>query len=413
MAAPDLQIQLQAELDSEFHIVRLLGEGSVAQVYLARERALQRLVAIKLMKSELAEDETARKRFERESRSAAKIHHHNVATVHRVGSLEDETPFIIMEYIEGRDLADVLQAEGVMTIEQACHTLSQVASALAAAHENGIVHRDVKPDNVVQERDSDRVVLTDFGIAGLLETGTETITRLTQQGQLLGESVTDESDVYSLGIMGYELLTLKTPYEGTTSVQLVTAHLKKQPIPLVRLRPDVDPRLAELLERCLSKNPRHRPRASEVAKALEQVTEETHATGAPGESESHGGQTSSHGAQPNSALEAFIGELRRRHVFNVAVFYVLVTGTLLGIASDTLDELPLPEDTMAILVAVALGGFPVILVLSWMFDISSQGIQRTESDVTGSARTKLRILQIVGLILSFGLAALVGYWVLG
>ena len=364
MTAPDLQIQLQAELDSEFQIVRLLGEGSVAQVYLARERALQRLVAIKLMKSELAEDPIARKRFERESRSAAKIHHHNVATVHRVGSLEDGTPFIIMEYIEGRDLADVLQAEGVMTIEQACHTLSQVASALAAAHENGIVHRDVKPDNVVQERDSDRVVLTDFGIAGLLETGTETITRLTQQGQLLGdpryrspeqllgESVTDESDVYSLGIMGYELLTLKTPYEGTTSVQLVTAHLKKQPIPLVRLRPDVDPRLAELLERCLSKNPRHRPRASEVAKALEQVTEETHATGLLVESDSHGpqtfsGQTSSHGAQPNTALEAFIGELRRRHVFNVAVFYVLVTGTLLGIASDTLDELPLPEDTMA------------------------------------------------------------------
>ena len=235
---------------------------------------------------------------------------------------------------------------------------------------------------------------------------------------MLGESVTDESDVYSLGIMGYELLTLKTPYEGTTSVQLVTAHLKKQPIPLVRLRPDVDPRLAELLERCLSKNPRHRPRASEVAKALEQVTEETHATGLLVESDSHGpqtfsGQTSSHGAQPNTALEAFIGELRRRHVFNVAVFYVLVTGTLLGIASDTLDELPLPEDTMAILVALTLAGFPVILVLSWMFDINSRGIQRTESDVAGSARTKLRILQIVGLILSFGLAALVGYWVLG
>ena len=291
MAAPDLQIQLQAELDSEFQIVRLLGEGSVAQVYLARERALQRLVAIKLMKSELAEDETARKRFERESRSAAKIHHHNVATVHRVGSLEDKTPFIIMEYIEGRDLADVLQAEGVMTIDQACHTLSQVASALAAAHENGIVHRDVKPDNVVQERDSDRVVLTDFGIAGLLETGTETITRLTQQGQLLGdprymspeqllgESVTDESDVYSLGIMGYELLTLKTPYEGTTSVQLVTAHLKKQPIPHSSAR----------------RGSTSGRRRTSAARRLRM------------------------GRNPIPPWRAFIGELRRRHVFNVAV----------------------------------------------------------------------------------------------
>ena len=288
MAAPDHLTQLQAELAPEFQIVRLLGEGPMARVYVAREAALRRLVAIKVLNPEVSEDETARKRFERESRSAAKIHHQNVATVHRVGSLEDETPFIIMEYIEGRNLADGLQAEGVMTIEQACHTLSQVASALAAAHEKGIVHRDVKPDNVVRERDSDRVVLTDFGIAGILESGTETISRLTQQGQLLGdprytspeqllgESVTDESDVYSLGVMGYELLTLKAPYEGTTSVQLVTAHLKKEPIPLLSLRPDADPFLAELLERCLSKNPLHRPRASEVAKALERVTEEPH-----------------------------------------------------------------------------------------------------------------------------------------
>ena len=145
-----------------------------------------------------------------------------------------------------------------MTIEQACKTLSQVASALAAAHENGIVHRDVRPENVVRERDSDRVVLTDFGIAGILETGTEPITRLTRQGQLLGdawhmspeqlldEAVTDESDVYSLGIMGYELLTLKAPYEATTTLQLVTAHQKAENVrafssvmlaPLVLLAP--------------------------------------------------------------------------------------------------------------------------------------------------------------------------------
>ena len=299
-----------------------------------------------------------------------------------------------------------------------------MASALAAAHENGIVHRDVKPDNVVRERDSDRVVLTDFGIAGILETGTETITRLTQEGQLLGdprymspeqllgEAITDESDVYSLGIMGYELLTLKTPYEGTTSVQLVTAHLKKEPIPLIRLRPDVDPRLAELLERCLSKNPRHRPRASEVAKALEQVTEETQATGAPDQSDSYMGQTLSGAVQHIPALEAFIGELKRRHVFNVAVFYVLVTAGLLGVADAMLDSLPLPDNSMDILVAITLGGFPVTLVLAWMFDVSSKGIHRTESDVAGAAGTKLHVLQALGLVLSLLLAALVGWWVL-
>ncbi len=424
MAAPDHLTQLQAELAPEFQIVRLLGEGPMARVYLAREAALRRLVAIKVLNPEVAEDETARKRFERESRSAAKIHHHNIATVHRVGSLEDGTPFIIMEYIEGRNLADGLQAEGVMTIEQACHTLSQVASALAAAHEKGIVHRDVKPENVVRERDSDRVVLMDFGIAGILETGTETISRLTQQGQLLGdprytspeqllgEAVTEESDVYSLGIMGYELLTLKAPYEGTTSVQLVTAHLKKEPIPLLSLRPDADPFLTELLERCLSKNPLHRPRASEVAKALEHVTEEPQSPGQPAESDSFAGKTFSDAVQNIPALGAFIGELKRRHVFNVAVFYILVTAGLLGVAEATLDSLPLPDNSMDILVAVTLGGFPVTLVLSWMFDVSSKGIRRTESEVSGAARTKLYVLQALGLMLSLALAGLLGWWVL-
>ena len=425
MAAPDHLTELQAELAPEFQIVRLLGEGPMARVYVAREAALRRLVAIKVLNPEVSEDETARKRFERESRSAAKIHHQNVATVHRVGSLEDETPFIIMEYIEGRNLADGLQAEGVMTIEQACHTLSQVASALAAAHEKGIVHRDVKPDNVVRERDSDRVVLTDFGIAGILESGTETISHLTQQGQLLGdprytspeqllgESVTDESDVYSLGVMGYELLTLKAPYEGTTSVQLVTAHLKKEPIPLLSLRPDADPFLAELLERCLSKNPLHRPRASEVAKALERVTEEPHSSGPRMDSVSRGGQTLAEVPQDLPAFAGFVRELRRRRVFNVAILYLVVAIPLLAYAADIIEYLPIPgdvENQMPILVALTLASFPVILVLSWMFDVTPEGIRRTESEVSGAARTKLRVLQSLGLILSFVLAGLVGWW---
>jgi len=423
MAAPDHQTQLQAELAPEFTIVRLLGEGAMARVYVAREAALRRLVAIKVLNSEVAEDETARKRFERESRSAAKIHHNNVATVHRVGSLEDGTPFIIMEYIEGRNLADELQAQGVMTIEQACQTLSQVASALAAAHEKGIVHRDVKPDNVVREKDSDRVVLTDFGIAAILETGTETITRLTQQGQLLGdprymspeqllgESITDASDVYSLGIMGYELLTLKAPYEGNTSVQLVTAHLKKDPIPLLTLRPDADPFLGELLERCLSKNPQHRPRASEIAKALAKVSEEPHSPGLR-DSGSFAHQTLAEVAQDEPAFVGFVRELRRRRVFNVVFFYVVTAFSLLAFGADVFEYLPMIpgelETQMAILVALTLGAFPVVLVLAWMFDVSSKGIQRTASDVSGTA--KLGFMKWAGLVLSFLLSGVVGWW---
>jgi len=420
-----LQAQLQAELDPDFQVVRLLGEGSMAHVYVAREKALQRLVAIKLLKAAFASDETARKRFARESRSAAKIHHHNVAAVHQVGMLEDETPFIVMEYVEGRNLADVLQADGVMTVDQACSTLSQVASALAAAHEKGIVHRDIKPENVVRERDSDRVVLTDFGIAGILETGTETITRITQQGQLLGdprymspehlrgEPITEESDVYSLGIMGYELLTLRGPYNAKSNVLMATAHLRQEPIPLAELRPDADPSLGELLERCLAKNPLHRPRASDVAKALERITEDPHAEPGKTEAGPPAGEGLPAAFQNMPALQRFLGELRRRHVYHVAVFYVLVAGTILTGADLMLDALPVPENTLKVLVAVALGGFPVALVISWMFDLTSKGVRRTESVVPKGARAKMLALQFAFLSAALILAGLIGAWVLG
>ena len=424
MADQELQTQVHAELAPDFQIVRLLGEGSVAHVYLAREQDLRRMVAIKVMKAELAGDETARKRFEREGRSAAKIHHNNVAAVHRVGTLEDETPFIVMEHIEGRNLADALQAEGVMEIEQACHVLSQVASALAAAHENGIVHRDVKPANVIRERDSDRVVLTDFGIAGILDTGADSVTRLTQHGQLLGDPrymspeqllgdpITDESDVYSLGILAYEVLTLQHAYGATSKVQIATAHLEKEPIPLLELRPDADPHLGELLARCLAKNPMHRPRASEVAKALEHIAEEPHAEPPRAEPGPSGGESWPAAFQNLPALQSFLGELRRRHVYHVAVFYVLVAGTILTAADLMLEALPVPENTQQVLVALALGGFPIALVISWMFDITSKGVRRTESVLPRGARAKMLALQLISLSAALTLAVLIGWWVL-
>ena len=145
---------------------------------------------------------------------------------------------------------------------------------------------------------------------------------------------------------------------------------------------------------------------------MEQVTEEPQASGQGRESDSFAGQSFSDAVQNIPALAAFVGELKRRHVFNVAVFYVLVTAGLLQFAEPVLGSLPLPDNSMQILVAVTLGGFPVILVLSWMFDVSSKGIQRTESDVTGAARIKLRILQALGLVISLLMFGLVASWIL-
>ena len=182
---------------------------------------------------------------------------------------------------------------------------------------------------------------------------------------------------------------------------------------MARLRPDADSALADLLERCLSKNPRHRPRASEVAKALEQVKEAPHTTGAHGRPDSFASQTLLDAVASVPALERFVAELKRRHVFNVAVFYILVTAGLLAFADAAFGSLfDDPGRATDILVALTLGGFPVILVLSWMFDISSRGIHRTHSEISGPARTKLYVLQALGLILSLTLAVLVGWYIL-
>ena len=159
---------------------------------------------------------------------------------------------------------------------------------------------------------------------------------------------------------------------------------------------------------------RHRPRASEVAKALEQVKEAPHTTGAHARPDSFASQALLDAVSSVPALERFVGELKRRHVFNVTVFYVLVTAGLLSFAEAAFGSLfDDPDRAMAILVALTLGGFPVILVLSWVFDISSRGIHRTQSEISGSARTKLYLLQALGLILSLALAVLVGWWILG
>ena len=144
-----------------------------------------------------------------------------------------------------------------------------------------------------------------------------------------------------------------------------------------------------------------------------QVTNDPHTSGAHVQPDSFASQTLLDAVKSVPALEGFIAELKRRHVFNVAVFYILVTAGLLGFAEAAFGSLfDDPGRATDVLVALTLGGFPVILVLSWMFDVSSQGIQRTESDVSGPARTKLYVLQALGLMLSLTLAGLVGWWIL-
>lgn len=273
---------LKQALGEDFEIVRTLGRGSVATVYLAKERALGRFVAIKVMNPGKVADETARRRFDREAKAAASLSEHpNVVAVHRFGRLPDETPYLVMHFVKGRTMEERLKAEGSLPVDQALTVLEAVASALELAHSQGIVHRDIRPGNVLWDEEHGKALLTDFGIAAILATSGDEVTRLTQTGQLLGDprylspeqlldqDLTELADIYGFGVMGYELLTGEGPYDARSNMEWITAHLSKEPRDLRHFRPDVPKGVADMLRRCLAREPNHRPAAADVVKVLE------------------------------------------------------------------------------------------------------------------------------------------------
>jgi len=270
----------RGEISPEFQVVRRIGEGNVATVYLAREPALGRHVAVKVLSDRFRGDGTTQHRFEREARAAARIHHPNVATVYRIGRTPAGMPFLVLPYVEGGTLEDHRAAAGGLSVNEVRRYVAQAAAGLAAAHRLGVVHRDVRPANLLYDRGTDRVLLTDFGLAAVLDASHEDALRLTLPGEVLGspryaspeqlrgDAVTDRADVYSLGIVAFELLTGDIPFAARTAPALAAAHAREQPGRASALRPDVDPELDALIDRCLHKRPEQRPFAADVAEAL-------------------------------------------------------------------------------------------------------------------------------------------------
>ncbi|MGH7468646.1 MAG: protein kinase domain-containing protein [Longimicrobiales bacterium] len=274
--AADPLEQLRIELAPELEVLRLLGRGSTALAYLAREPGLKRLVTVKQLRKQLATDLVARLRFEREAQAAARISHTNVATVYRVGRLRDSCPYIVVEYVDGRTLADTIAACGALPQAEAVQLLSVLASALAAAHQQGVIHRDVRPGNIFVENRSGRVVLTDFGIAALLASGIEGASQLTPAGtqlgevryaspeQTRGELVTELSDVFAFGIIACEVLT------GTHPLDAGPQMTDPQPVPQLSAahRSRIPPELVKVVERCLAREANQRPRALDLVALL-------------------------------------------------------------------------------------------------------------------------------------------------
>ena len=270
---------LQRALGADFQIERLVGRGSTSTVYEAWERALDRAVAIKILHPALAEDVDALQRFEQEAKAVAALNHPHVARAYRFGRLPDGTPYLVMHLVKGRSMRERLTGEGMLA-ELAIPVLEDVASALAAAHAIGIVHRDVRPENVLWDEASDRALLVDFGVSALLESAGLKLTSLGPTGsrygdpkylspeQIGGGEATARTDIYCFGVFAYELLTGEGPYGPGSDEELIEAHLHAQPRDLSKIRDDVERNIARVLDRCLDKDPERRPAAADVSQAL-------------------------------------------------------------------------------------------------------------------------------------------------
>src|SRR5215218_5851118 len=246
-----------------YEVGRLLGAGGMAEVFEGRDRLLARRVAIKVPLSQHAHDPDFAQRFRREAQAAASLSHPGVVAVYDTGS-ENGTHFIVMEYVDGRTLKDVIRAEAPLYPDRAAEICADVCAALGAAHARGLVHRDVKPANIMLMPDG-RVKLMDLGIARAAagETVTQTAAMLgTAQylspEQAQGQEVDYRSDLYSLGCCLYEMLTGTVPFRGATPVAIAYRHVREDPAPPRLLNPDVPPPLEAVCLKAMAKRPEDR-----------------------------------------------------------------------------------------------------------------------------------------------------------
>src|SRR5919112_2130825 len=248
-------------------------------VYRAKDRRLKRTVAIKVLPPELAFRSEIKTRFLREAETAAQLNHPNIVDIYAVDELESLV-FFVMAYITGDNLAKRVHDHGVLSVEETRRTLRDIADALAYAHERGVIHRDIKPDNILIDSQSGRPMVTDFGIARAV---TEGDSRLTATGiaigtptymspeQAAGERTIDgRSDLYSLGILGYQMLCGQPPFVANSTPAILVKHISERPTPIEQRRGDVPPDLANVIMMLLEKEPANRfPSAGSVVTALD------------------------------------------------------------------------------------------------------------------------------------------------
>ena len=372
----ELKARLNQELAPRFEVLKPLGEGKNARVFLARETDLRRLVAIKVLRAELARDEVAPLRFAREAQSAGRIAHPNVTAVYQVGRLSDETPYLIMEHVDGGSIAERVEAVGPFQPDDAKGVVHDVASALAAAHRRGIVHRDVRPSNVLWKAETGQALLTDFGLAAVEPSADHTTRHLTRSGevvmgdvtftspeQLTGDDVSGASDIYALGGLAHFLMTGRGPFEGRSAVEVASKHLKAEAPDFSRI-PGLHANLAALFTRCLAKNPAHRPTADDVAQATSHNAPEWSAS--------------------DQGSESLWGALKKRRFAQVLVSYIVGGWIVLQVVDQLGQNAVLPAVAYQVALALFLVGFSAVGVVAWFHgERGRQKFRKLEATLLG------------------------------
>src|SRR5438270_1312647 len=269
-------------LGDRYQLGDAIGRGGMATIYRGHDMRMERVVAIKVLREVYSTDPKFVTRFQREAKAASALQHPNIVQVYDYGQT-DGNYFIVMELVEGTDLRRYLRSRGVLAVDRAIIIAHDVALGLGAAHRRGIVHRDVKPQNVLVGRDGS-IKLTDFGIASVYKD--INAERLTTTGMTLGtvqyyapeqaqgEIVSPAADVYALGIVMYEMLTGRPPFDGDTPVAVAMQHIQDVPTPPSQYNASIPPALEEIILRCLEKVPEMRFRdGSQLARALETLGE--------------------------------------------------------------------------------------------------------------------------------------------
>ena len=324
-ADAELRAHIERVLSAHYELDREIGRGGFGIVYRAKDRRLKRIVAIKILPPELAFRSEIKTRFLREAETAAQLSHPNIVPIYSVDEAEGIVYFV-MAYVSGDNLAKRLHDKGVLPVEETRRILRDVADALAYAHERGVVHRDIKPDNILLDDENGRPMVTDFGIARAVSDGGDS--RLTATGMAIGtpaymspeqaageRDIDGRSDLYSLGILGYQMLVGEPPFVASSTPAMLVKHISERPVPVDQRRADVPVDLARAVMMMLEKDPANRfPDASALVTALDSGTMppgprpsgavtgngvDARSSGYPGDSSGMGARMSSSGYATN------------------------------------------------------------------------------------------------------------------